>query len=194
METRRLAGGRNLVPNDYHNKIEAGYAPIGQSPPAVTTNIYQWENVPKAVVEGLEGSLNVPVSNTINWTNNITYMLQSKNKEPATVCQSSRRLAELNPELAGTPGCVIAVNLHLVRQAAAEEIQLQGPASGWSGPERSQPVQHRWPERDLGHDQNVSLTGGVDNVFDNASGAQVMPNNRKCHHRCVYVRCGCVYV
>lgn len=45
------------------------------------TDIYQWENVPKAVVEGLEGTLNVPVSETVNWTNNITYMLQSKNKE-----------------------------------------------------------------------------------------------------------------
>ncbi len=68
--------------NDYRNKIEAGYAPIGQtSTGKVTTDIYQWENVPKAVVEGLEGSLNVPVSDTINWTNNITYMLQSKNKE-----------------------------------------------------------------------------------------------------------------
>ncbi|STU64773.1 TonB-dependent receptor [Klebsiella pneumoniae] len=31
--------------------------------------------------EGLEGTLNVPVSETVNWTNNITYMLQSKNKK-----------------------------------------------------------------------------------------------------------------
>lgn len=31
--------------------------------------------------EGLEGTLNVPVSDTVNWTNNVTYMLQSKNKE-----------------------------------------------------------------------------------------------------------------
>ena len=33
------------------------------------------------MVEGSEGTLNVPVSETVNWTNNITYMLQSKNKE-----------------------------------------------------------------------------------------------------------------
>ncbi|MFH7127410.1 hypothetical protein ACHWUR_19105 [Klebsiella pneumoniae] len=37
--------------------------------------------MPKAVVEGSEGTLNVPVSETVNWTNNITYMLQSKNKK-----------------------------------------------------------------------------------------------------------------
>ncbi|KNC92546.1 TonB-dependent siderophore receptor, partial [Trabulsiella odontotermitis] len=39
--------------NDYRNKIEAGYAPIGQTSKGTTkTDIYQWENVPKAVVEG----------------------------------------------------------------------------------------------------------------------------------------------
>lgn len=65
--------------NDYRNKIEAGYAPVYQNNKG--TDLYQWENVPKAVVEGLEGTLNVPVSETVNWTNNITYMLQSKNKE-----------------------------------------------------------------------------------------------------------------
>ncbi|MEN1480121.1 TonB-dependent receptor, partial [Pseudomonas aeruginosa] len=58
--------------NDYRNKIEAGYVAVGQN--AVGTDLYQWDNVPKAVVEGLEGSLNVPVSETVMWTNNITYM------------------------------------------------------------------------------------------------------------------------
>ncbi len=50
---------------------------VGQN--AVGTDLYQWDNVPKAVVEGLEGSLNVPVSETVMWTNNITYMLKSEN-------------------------------------------------------------------------------------------------------------------
>lgn len=90
------------------------------------TDIYQWENVPKAVVEGLEGSLNVPVSDTINWTNNITYMLQSKNKE------TGDRLSII-PEY--TLNSTLSWQVHqdvslqstfTVRQAAAEEIQLQG--------------------------------------------------------------------
>ena len=57
--------------NDYRNKIEAGTVPMDRT--SITnkgkttyTDIYQWENVPKAVVEGLEGTLNVPVSNTVN--------------------------------------------------------------------------------------------------------------------------------
>ena len=46
--------------NDYHNKIESGYAAVGTASNG-TTNIYQWENVPKALVEGTEGTLNLPV-------------------------------------------------------------------------------------------------------------------------------------
>ena len=64
--------------NDYHNKIEAGNSRIATS--STGTAVYQWENVPKAVVQGLEGSLNVPVSETVTWSNNATYMIENKNK------------------------------------------------------------------------------------------------------------------
>ncbi|MDF7667568.1 TonB-dependent siderophore receptor [Orbaceae bacterium ESL0727] len=76
--------------NDYRNKIDAGSKPIGTAiggtnPNGTPSNyanskIFQWENVPKAVVEGLEGSITAPLSSTLNWRNNITWMLQSKNK------------------------------------------------------------------------------------------------------------------
>lgn len=45
------------------------------------SNIFQWYNVPKSVVEGLEGSLIIPVTATVNFRNNLTWMLQSKNKK-----------------------------------------------------------------------------------------------------------------
>lgn len=66
--------------NDYRNKIEAGYLPSGVSSTGAA-DIYRWENVPKAVVQGLEGTLNIPLSTNITLSNNITYMLESKNKE-----------------------------------------------------------------------------------------------------------------
>lgn len=79
-------------------------------------------------MEGLEGSLNVPVSDTINWTNNITYMLQSKNKE------TGDRLSII-PEytLNSTLSWQVRQDVSLqstftVRQAAAEEVQLQRSA------------------------------------------------------------------
>lgn len=57
--------------NDYRNKIEAGYSPVGQTSTiqkgkTIYTDIYQWENIPKTVVEGLEGTFNVLVSKTVS--------------------------------------------------------------------------------------------------------------------------------
>lgn len=158
--------------NDYRNKIEAGTAPFGRT--SITskgkttyTDIYQWENVPKAVVEGLEGTLNVPVSETINWTNNITYMLQSKNKE------TGERLSII-PEY--------TLNSTLVWQVQ-QDVSLQSTFT-WYG--KQEPKKYDYQGKPVtGSDQqsinpysivglsatwdvtkNVSLTAGVDNLFD----------------------------
>ncbi|SAD22369.1 ferrienterobactin receptor [Enterobacter cloacae] len=154
--------------NDYRDKIEAGYAPIGHtSSGKVQTDIYQWENVPKAVVEGLEGSLNVPVSDTINWTNNITYMLQSKNKE------TGDRLSII-PEY--TLNSTLSWQVH-------QDVSLQSTFT-WYG--KQQPKKYNYKGQPVTGSEkdevspysivglsatwdvtkNVSLTGGVDNVFD----------------------------
>ncbi|MFT0668481.1 TonB-dependent receptor, partial [Enterobacter hormaechei subsp. xiangfangensis] len=45
-------------------------------------NILQWQNGGKAVVEGLEGNLTVPViRDTLTWRTNATYMIQSESKD-----------------------------------------------------------------------------------------------------------------
>jgi ferric enterobactin receptor len=71
--------------NDYKNKIESGYNSIGTATGGSGTyanaDVFQWENVPKAVVEGVEGTLKVPLLADLDWSTNLTYMLQSKNKE-----------------------------------------------------------------------------------------------------------------
>jgi ferric enterobactin receptor len=151
--------------NDYRNKIEAGYAPVYHN--AKGTDLYKWENVPKAVVEGLEGTLNVPVSETVNWTNNITYMLQSKNKE------TGDRLSII-PEY--TLNSTLSWQVH-------QDVSLQSTFT-WYGKQepkkynyKGQPVtgsekNEVSPYSILGLSatwdvtKNVSLTGGVDNVFD----------------------------
>lgn len=151
--------------NDYRNKIEAGYAPVYSN--GSGTDLYKWENVPKAVVEGLEGTLNVPVSETVNWTNNITYMLQSKNKE------TGDRLSII-PEY--TLNSTLSWQVH-------QDVSLQSTFT-WYGKQepkkynyKGQPVtgsekNEVSPYSILGLSatwdvtKNVSLTGGVDNVFD----------------------------
>lgn len=124
---------------------------VGQN--AVGTDLYQWDNVPKAVVEGLEGSLNVPVSETVMWTNNITYMLKSENKTTGDRLSIIPEYT-LNSTLSWQAREDLSMQTTFtVRQAAAEEVQLQRSASGWTGNQRNQSVQHCWPERDLGCDQ-----------------------------------------
>ncbi len=154
--------------NDYRNKIEAGYAPISQTGKGkVKTDIYQWENVPKAVVEGLEGTLNVPVSDTVNWTNNITWMLQSKNKE------TGDRLSII-PQY--TLNSTLSWQIH-------QDVSVQSTFT-WYG--KQEPKKYNYKGQPVtGSEKNevspysilglsatwdvtkyVSLTGGVDNVFD----------------------------
>ena len=154
--------------NDYRNKIEAGYSPVSQTGTGtVTTDIYQWENIPKAVVEGLEGTINVPVSDTVNWTNNMTYMLQSKNKE------TGERLSII-PEYTVNSTLSWQVQQDFSVQSTftwygkqqPKKYNYQGkPASGSETNEVS-PYSIVGLSATWDATKNVSLTGGVDNVFD----------------------------
>ncbi|MWN05457.1 TonB-dependent siderophore receptor [Gilliamella sp. Pas-s95] len=84
-DNKGIIAGVTYFRNDYRNKIESGITPIGHAiggdKKFRESNIFQWQNVPKSVVDGVEGSLTVPVTNKINWRNNLTWMLQSKNKQ-----------------------------------------------------------------------------------------------------------------
>ncbi|MFT0531970.1 TonB-dependent siderophore receptor [Castellaniella hirudinis] len=69
--------------NDYRNKIEAGRTPVGDFVNSLgdVTNVFQWTNVPRAVVQGLEGNLTWPLAQDWLWSTNFTYMIESKNKD-----------------------------------------------------------------------------------------------------------------
>ncbi len=70
--------------NDYKNKIEAGYIPVGQTAGDPPARVFRWENAPKAVVQGLEGNLNVPLlgerGDVLKWNTNLTWMVENENK------------------------------------------------------------------------------------------------------------------
>lgn len=70
--------------NDYKNKIGAGDNIIATVNNAgnrqyPVSHILRWENIPKALVQGVEGSVGMTFDNA-TWTNNITYMIDSKDK------------------------------------------------------------------------------------------------------------------
>ena len=154
--------------NDYRNKIEAGYAPISQTGKGkVNTDIYQWENVPKAVVEGLEGTLNVPVSDTVNWTNNITWMLQSKNKETGDRLSIIPQYT-LNSTLSWQIYQDVSVQSTFTWYGKQEPKKYNYKGQPVTGSEKNEVSPYSILGLSATWDvtKYVSLTGGVDNVFD----------------------------
>ena len=152
--------------NDYRNKIEAGYLPSGTSTTG-TTDIYKWENVSKALVEGLEGTLNIPFSDTVKWNNNITYMLQSKNKE------TGDRLSiipdyTLNSTLSwqATPDLSLQTTLTWYGKQVPKKYNYKGEAV--TGSERDQVSPYSILGLSGTYDVNkyASVTLGIDNLFD----------------------------
>lgn len=95
--------------------------------------------MPKAVVEWLEGTLNVSINETVNWSNNITYMLQNKNKETGDRLSIIPEYT-LNSTLSGQVYQDVSVQSTLVRQAGTEEVQLQRAAGYRQREERDQSV------------------------------------------------------
>jgi len=64
--------------NDYEDKIVAGVVPVGQT--SRRGRVFRWENTPEAVVQGLEGNILVPLSESLSWNTNFTYMIESEEK------------------------------------------------------------------------------------------------------------------
>jgi len=73
--------------NDYKNKIVASNNFVSVIP-GTGQRVLQWENSGRAVVQGVEGNLFVPLASNLDWNTNVTYMIESKDKrtgEPLSV-------------------------------------------------------------------------------------------------------------
>lgn len=158
--------GLTYFRNDYRNKIEAGSVASGTSTNG-SSDVYRWENVPKAVVQGLEGTLNIPVTDTLAWNNNGTYMIESKNKETGDYLSIIPKFT---------------INSTLSWQAT-EDLSLQSTMT-WYG--RQKPKKYNYKgEAITGSERHevspyaifglsgtytvnkyVSVTTGIDNLFD----------------------------
>ena len=66
--------------NDYRNKIVSDGEFIGLT--NLGNYVYKWGNANRAVIEGLEGNLTLPlIEDKLSWVNNFTYMHKTKNKD-----------------------------------------------------------------------------------------------------------------
>ncbi|MFE8148253.1 TonB-dependent siderophore receptor [Brenneria goodwinii] len=152
--------------NDYRNKIEAGLVPTGTTTNG-TTNVFQWENIPRALVEGLEGTVNIPVTETLQWNNNLTWMLRSKNKTTGDYLSITPEFT-LNSSLnwQATEDLSFLTDLTWYGRQKPKKYNYRGlPASGGELTELS-PYAIVGLSSTYRFNKHLSLTGGVNNLFD----------------------------
>ncbi|PJJ97645.1 TonB-dependent siderophore receptor [Lysobacteraceae bacterium NML91-0213] len=73
----RMQAGLTWFHNDYRDKVEAGRVVVDR---VRNVDVFRWDNVPEAVIEGLEGSLELPLGDALRWNTNVTWMLESENR------------------------------------------------------------------------------------------------------------------
>lgn len=75
-----LNAGLTYYHNAYDNRIGAGINRVAVDS-ATNRSIFQWENQGKAIIEGLEGFVKVPVTDNISWYTNLTGNIRSERKD-----------------------------------------------------------------------------------------------------------------
>lgn len=159
-----VQAGLTWYRNDYHDKIEAGYTPEYNNGSA---NIFKWENVPNAVVQGLEGTFNFPITDTLKMNNNFTYIIENKNKRN-------------NDYLSVIPQYTINSTLNW---QASNELSVQGTLT-WYGRQKPKKYNYQGIRTSGSETRQVSpyalveasatyavtkymdVTAGIDNLFD----------------------------
>ncbi|MER2011261.1 MAG: FepA family TonB-dependent siderophore receptor [Psychrobacter alimentarius] len=81
-----LNAGLTYYHNAYDNRIGAGVDRVGvigvvADGIAANRSVFQWENQGDAVIEGLEGFVKVPVTDTVTWSTNLTGNIRSERKD-----------------------------------------------------------------------------------------------------------------
>lgn len=160
-----LSASLTYFHNDYRNKIVAGIVPVGQT--AADGRIFQWTNAPKAVVRGFEGNLTLPLARALTWTNNLTYMIENKNKttdEPLSIIPRYTVNTTLDWE-ATDQLSLVATGTYYGRQEPRRLTTQGAAAEGAALDERGSYAVYGV---NLGYalTRAMQLRVGVDNLFD----------------------------
>jgi ferric enterobactin receptor len=166
-----VVAGLTYFRNDYKNKIESGLSPIGQAVGGTgdyaNAGIYQWENVPKALVEGLEGTLTLPLAAQVTWTNNFTYMLQSKNKETGDYLSVTPRYT-LNSMLdwQATQDLSLQASVAWYGKQTPKKFDYHGERVTGTSNNQLAPYAIAGISGTYAITRHLSITAGVENLFD----------------------------
>ncbi len=163
--------GLTYFRNDYKNKIESGMSPVGRATGGTGTYanaaVYQWENIPKALVEGLEGTLTIPLTEQLKWSNNFTYMLQSKNKETGETLSVTPKYT-LNSMLdwQATDDLSLQASVAWYGKQTPKKYDYHGDRVTGNANNQLSPYALVGLSGTYAITRNLSLTTGVDNLFD----------------------------
>lgn len=162
----RFAAGVTWFRNDYRNKIQAGTTPVG-----VTTtgnrSIYQWTNVPEAVVQGLEGSLKVPLAARLEWLTNFTYMIESKNKATGdylSIIPEYTVNTSLDWRASDAFGLLLAVTFY--GEQKPMKLDYKGDKVTGSSADSVDPYAVVNLSGDYAVSRNLKVVAGINNLFD----------------------------
>ncbi|HDL7423188.1 TPA: TonB-dependent siderophore receptor [Yersinia enterocolitica] len=166
-----IIAGITYFRNDYRNKIEPGLVSLGTANGGTGTyansDIFKWENVPKALVEGLEGNLTVPFTDTVQWSSNLTYMLESKNKTTGDYLSITPEFT-LNSSVSwqATDDLSLLSTVTWYGRQKPKKYDYQGlPVTGTARNEVS-PYAIFGLSASYTVTKNVSVTTGIENLFD----------------------------
>ncbi|AUZ04956.1 MULTISPECIES: FepA family TonB-dependent siderophore receptor [Vitreoscilla] len=155
--------------NDYKNKIDAGINLVEGLSNTSTSNtgrVFQWENI-DAKIQGVEGSFTWDINPSLKWRNNVTFMIESENKETGDYLT-------IIPKYTINTGLDWQINEKAMVGATGTFYGKQKPRKyAFNGDDTTG---HQTNERDsyavfglvgkYDFSKNFSIQGGVRNLFD----------------------------
>ncbi|WP_017346760.1 TonB-dependent siderophore receptor [Pantoea sp. A4] len=160
-----VQAGLTWYRNDYRNKIEGGYSAVGQTTSG--TDIYKWENVPKALVQGIEGTLNFPISDTVTINNNFTYNIENKNKTTGDYLSIIPKFT-INSTLdwQATNDLAVQGTMTWYGKQKPKKYNYKGEPTSGSETRQVTPYVLFGASATYTINKNVDLTAGIDNLLD----------------------------
>ncbi len=152
--------------NDYKNKITGGMDRLLGNTSA-NGRLFQWENSPKAVVQGVEGNLTIPFGPRLKLTNNLTYMIENENKtngEPLSVIPEYT----LNSTLDWKVNAKVTTLLTVSYYGKQEPRRLTGTGAQASGEALNTLAPYAVVGANVGYafTPKLYLRTGINNLFD----------------------------
>ncbi|EAP9279917.1 TonB-dependent siderophore receptor [Salmonella enterica] len=152
--------------NDYQNKIVAGDKIIGKS--AFGAYVLPWQNGGKALIEGIEASMAVPLMpDRLNWNTNATYMITSEQKDTGNPLSIIPKYT-VNTFLDWTITSALSANVNWTlygKQKPRTHAESRSEVKGLSGKALGA---YSLVGTNVNYDinKNLRLNVGISNIFD----------------------------